>query len=276
MAGGFFTNWAMRKALSALDFTSITSHIHNWVLFLHWLHPFILPGIISPLLSSGHLPTWGVQLSVSYLFAFSYCSWGSQGKNIEVVCHSFLQWNMFCQNSPPWPVHLGWPYTAWLIVSLSRIRLWSMWSVWLVFCDCGVHSVHPLMDKDKRLMEASWWERLTVGKLDLVQMGRAMLSKSLIQFSADGWGCVPSLLFYLRPTYAGDNEDDDNLLQKVSCRHCHTQCPWPCSRPPPTHTSTGDSWTLTGKSCGVTAPIYCYGQESLRRNGVVHIVNKRV
>ena len=32
----------------------------------------------------GHLLTWGVHLSVSYLFAFSYCSWGSQGKNIEV------------------------------------------------------------------------------------------------------------------------------------------------------------------------------------------------
>ena len=34
--------------------------------------------------------------------------------------------------------------------------------------------------------------------------------------------------------------------------------PQPCSRPPPTHTTTGDSWTLTGKSgsvsCGVTAP----------------------
>ena len=67
----------------------------------------------------GHLPTWGVHLSVSYLFAFSYCSWGSQGKNTEVVCHSFLQWTMFCQNSPPWPVHLGWLYMAWLVVSLS-------------------------------------------------------------------------------------------------------------------------------------------------------------
>ena len=28
-------------------------------------------------------------------------------------------------------------------------------SVWLVFGDCGFHSVCPLMDKDKRLMEAS-------------------------------------------------------------------------------------------------------------------------
>ena len=31
----------------------------------------------------------------------SYCSWGSQGKNAEVVCHSLLQWTTFCQNSPP-------------------------------------------------------------------------------------------------------------------------------------------------------------------------------
>ena len=48
-----------------------------------------------------HLPTWGVLLSVSYHFAFSYCSWGSQGKNTEVVCHSLLQWTTFCQISPP-------------------------------------------------------------------------------------------------------------------------------------------------------------------------------
>ena len=61
----------------------------------------------------------GIQFSVSYLFASSYCSWGSQGKNTDVVCHSLLQWTMFYQNSPPWPVHLGWPYTAWLIVSLN-------------------------------------------------------------------------------------------------------------------------------------------------------------
>ena len=36
----------------------------------------------------------------------------------------------------------------------------------------------------------------------------------------------------------------------------YTQCPQPCSRPPPTHASTRDSWTLMGKSgsvsCGVT------------------------
>ena len=39
--------------------------------------------------------------AVSYLFAFLYCSWGSQGKNTEVVCHSLLQWTIFCQNASP-------------------------------------------------------------------------------------------------------------------------------------------------------------------------------
>ena len=37
---------------------SITSHIHNWVLFLLWLHLFILSGGISPLISSSILDTY--------------------------------------------------------------------------------------------------------------------------------------------------------------------------------------------------------------------------
>ena len=96
------------------------------------------------------------------------------------------------------------------------------------------------------------------GKLGLVLMGGAMLSKSLIQFSIDGWGSVPSQLFDLRPNHGRGDEDNGNLLQKVLCIHCCTQCPGPCRRPPSTHASTIDSWTLAGKSgsvsCGVTAP----------------------
>ena len=46
------------------------------------------------------------------------CSWGSQGKSTEVVCHSLLQWTTFCQTSPPWPARLGWPHGHGL-VSLS-------------------------------------------------------------------------------------------------------------------------------------------------------------
>ena len=129
-----------------------------------------------------------------------------------------------------------------------------MWLDWLGFCDCVFHSVCPLMEKDKKLIEA--WRDWLRGE-GLLLMGRAMLSKSLIQFSVDGWGCVPSLLSDLRPNYGGGDEDNSDLLQKAPCRHCCTQWPPPCSRPPPTHTPAGDSWTLMGKSgsisCGVTA-----------------------
>ena len=43
-----------------------------------------------------------------------------------------------------------------------------------------------------KLLDGRDWLR---GKLDLVLKGRTMLIKSLIQFSVDGWSCVPSLLF---------------------------------------------------------------------------------
>ena len=41
-----------------LDFTSITSHIHNWALFLLWLCLFILSGVNSSLISSSILGTY--------------------------------------------------------------------------------------------------------------------------------------------------------------------------------------------------------------------------
>ena len=82
---------------------------------------------------------------------------------------------MFGPNSPPWPVHLRWLCPAWLIASMSYTRLWSMWSFWLAFCDCGFRSVDcgivvlgasicPRMDQDKRLVQTSWWEGLAIRK----------------------------------------------------------------------------------------------------------------
>ena len=47
---------------------------------------------------------------------------------------------------------------------IELTRLWFMWWMWLVFCDYGFQSVCPLREKDKKLMDASWWERLTKGK----------------------------------------------------------------------------------------------------------------
>ena len=79
--------------------------------------------------------------------------------------------------------------------------------------------------------------------------------RSLVGYSP--WGCKELDLteqLHFTSNYGEGNEDNGDLLQKVPC----TQCPQPCSRPLPTHDSTGDSCTLIGKSgsvsCGVTAP----------------------
>ena len=65
----------------------------------------------------------GVGVGRSSFSVISFCLFilfmGFQGKNVEVVCHFLLQWTTFCQNFPPWPIHLGWPYMAWFVVSLS-------------------------------------------------------------------------------------------------------------------------------------------------------------
>ena len=61
-------------------------------------------------------------------------------------------------------------------------------------------------------------------------MGWAILKKFLIQFSVEGQGCIPSLLFDLRPNYGGGNEESGDLLQKVPCMLCLTQCPQTCCR----------------------------------------------
>ena len=58
-----------------------------------------------------------------------------------------------------------------------------------------------------------------MGKTGSCSVGKAMLSKSLIKISADGWGCLPSLYFDLRPNYGRYDGSKGNLLQKDLCQH---------------------------------------------------------
>ena len=87
------------------------------------------------------------------------------------------------------------------------------------------------------ILSALWWRRIRGlwklpdgrgwlrGKLGLVLMGRAMFSKSLIQFSVDGRDCVPSLFFDLRPNYGGGDEDNGNFVQfRLVAQSCPTLC----------------------------------------------------
>ena len=48
-----------------------------------------------------------------------------------------LWWTTFCQTSPPWPAHLGWPHRSWLsFIELDKAVV-LVWLDWLVFCDYG-------------------------------------------------------------------------------------------------------------------------------------------
>ena len=106
-------------------------------LFLHW----------SPV--AYWVPT---DLGSSFFSDLSFClSYCSQGKNTELVCHSLLQWTTFCQISPPWPVHLGWPYMAWLnfieldkaVVHVTRLAsfLWLWFSLSALWCPLSAPTI---------------------------------------------------------------------------------------------------------------------------------------
>ena len=75
-------NWWWTGRPGVLRIMGLQRVRHDWATELNWtdLQYHI-----------GHLMTWGVHLSVPYLFAFSYCSSGSQGKYTEVLCHSLHQ-----------------------------------------------------------------------------------------------------------------------------------------------------------------------------------------
>ena len=103
----------------------------------------ILSGVIFPLISSR---IWApTDLGSSSFSALSFCLFilfmGFSRREYWSGFHFLPQWTTFCQNSPPWPIILGWPYRAWLIVSLSLdkavvcvIRLLSfLWS-WFSVC----------------------------------------------------------------------------------------------------------------------------------------------
>ena len=144
---------------TALDFTFISSHIHHCTFFSLWLFLFILSEIFlqsSPVAYWALTPTWEVHLLMSYLFAISYCSWSSQGKNTEVVCHSLLLWTMFCQNAPPWPIHFGWPYVALSFIELDEavLQVISLVNcIWLQFIYALFYAINKYFLKDKLCLQ---------------------------------------------------------------------------------------------------------------------------
>ena len=72
------------------------------------------------------------QIQVCCIAGRRFTVWATREARImKWFCYSLLQWTMFCQNSPPWFIHVGWTCIAWLIASLSYTRLiiMMMWSL---------------------------------------------------------------------------------------------------------------------------------------------------
>ena len=179
---------------TTLDFTSITSHIHSWMLL--WLHLVILSGYISPLFSSSILGTYWpgefiFQCPVFCLFilfmGFSRQEYWSGLPFPSTVDH-FL-------SKLPTTTHPSW-VTPHSMAHSFRVRqgcgpfFSDYYFLWLLFSFCLLSWGIRIRGLWKLPNGRDWlW-----GKLGLVLMGGAMLSKSLTQFSVDDQGCVPSLL----------------------------------------------------------------------------------
>ena len=97
-----------------------------------------------------------------------------------------------------------------------------MWSDWLVFCDYGFkYGLWWRIRGLWKLPDGRDWLR---GKFGLVLMDRAMLSKSLIQFSFDGWSCV--LPCYFSSVQFSPSVVFDYLWPHES-QHARPPCPSP-------------------------------------------------
>ena len=134
---------------TASDFTSITSHIHNWVLFLLWLHLFILSGVISPLISSCIL---GTCRPGEFIFQCPiFC--------LFILFMGFLRQKYWSGLPFPSPVdhilselctmtHPSWVALYGMAHSFTELDKAVVHVIGLVFCYYGFYSVCP------------WWIRI--------------------------------------------------------------------------------------------------------------------
>ena len=129
-----------------------------------------------------------------------------------------------------------------------------MWLDCLTFCDGGFQSVCPLMEKDKRLMNAFWWGKLTEGDTVSCSDGRGH-AQLVFNPIFCWWVELCSLpVIYLGPNCGGGNEDNGDLPQKTPGITAIVSAPIPAAGhlwPP--HSQETPSTHRQGP-CGVTVP----------------------
>ena len=130
---------------TVLDFTSITSHSHNWVLFLLWLHLFILAGVISPLISSSILGTyWPMKFLLQYpiILPFILFMGFSRQEYLSGLLFPFpvdhILSDLPTMTRPSWVA----PW-AWVSFIESDKAVVLVWLDWLDFCEYGFSVFAP-------------------------------------------------------------------------------------------------------------------------------------
>ena len=123
-----------------------------------------------------------------YLFVFSYCSWGSQVKDTEVICHSLLQWAMFYQPfNPSFLQKLNPSYLCFLEFDFSRLIVSACLTllVWSV----GISIL--FLSQVEYFLKKTIYHRYVFGTMGV--------SKSMNLQSNLGWKCklFPILLFLI-------------------------------------------------------------------------------
>ena len=144
-------------------------------LFLLWLCLFIFSGVISPPFSSSILGTYwpGEFITFCLFIGFSRQEYWGGLPSPSPVDHILSE--LSTVTCPSWVALHGKAHSC---IELDKamihvISLVSFLCLWFSFC-------LPLMDKDTRLVEVSWWEGVAVGESGFCFDGQVMLSKFFI------------------------------------------------------------------------------------------------
>ena len=133
---------------TASNLASITSHIHNWVLVLLWLHPFIF---LELFLHWSPVAYWaptdlGAHLSVSYPFAFHTVHGVLKAKILKWFAIPFSSGPHFV-TGPSW-VALHSMAHSFIELDKAVVHVISLIHfLWLLFSfcpPCPFHSVHSM------------------------------------------------------------------------------------------------------------------------------------
>ena len=115
----------------------------------------------------------------------------------------------------------------------------------------------PYMDKDKKLIEASWWERLPEGETGSYSDGLGHAQQIFNPIFCWWVGLCSFPVAWGRPNYGGGNKDNGNLLQKIPCTTA-LSAPGPAGGyhwPTPLLETPGHSGASLGQSLVRTLPL---------------------